>query len=224
MIQNIIFDIGGVLAYPQSGNWFITPNFWEIIEKQKIEEEELQKALKKYLYLQTQEPKTEEEEYQMFSNYYDKVLKEINYPQETKEFSNKLAEDCVYNDDKFIFYEDVLPVLKELSSKYNLYIISNGWPSSIRVLKNKKIETYFKKIYISSFFSSTKEENLFDIFIKENKEIIPENTLFIDDRRHIIDKAEEYHLQSILMDRENKYAETKYKTIKTLYEIKKVVR
>lgn len=224
MIQNIIFDIGGVLAYPQSGNWFITPNFWKIIEKQKIEEEELQKALKKYLYLQTQEPKTEEEEYQMFSNYYDKVLKEINYPQETKELSNKLAEDCVYNDDKFIIYEDVLPVLKELSSKYNLYIISNGWPSSIRVLKNKKIETYFKKIYISSFFSSTKEENLFDIFIKENKEIIPENTLFIDDRRHIIDKAEEYHIQSILMDRENKYEETKYKTIKTLYEIKKVVR
>lgn len=39
MIQNIIFDVGGVLARPQSGNWFITPNFWQIIDKQLVEEE-----------------------------------------------------------------------------------------------------------------------------------------------------------------------------------------
>ena len=27
MIKNIIFDIGGVLAEPKSGHWFITTNF-----------------------------------------------------------------------------------------------------------------------------------------------------------------------------------------------------
>ena len=30
MIKNIIFDIGGVLAEPKSGHWFITTNFWNI--------------------------------------------------------------------------------------------------------------------------------------------------------------------------------------------------
>ena len=35
MIKNIIFDIGGVLAEPKSGHWFITTNFWNILNKNK---------------------------------------------------------------------------------------------------------------------------------------------------------------------------------------------
>lgn len=124
-IKNIIFDIGGVLADSKSGNWFITPNFWNIIDKNIVNEEKLKNSLKKYIYLQTQNPKTEKEEYEMFSNYYYHVLKEIDYPNINKEIANKLADDCVYNDDKFIFY-DGKDTLELLSKKFNLYIISNG--------------------------------------------------------------------------------------------------
>ena len=38
MIKNIIFDIGGVLAEPKSGHWFITTNFWNILNKNLIDE------------------------------------------------------------------------------------------------------------------------------------------------------------------------------------------
>ena len=41
MIKNIIFDIGGVLAEPKSGHWFITTNFWNILNKNLIDEEKL---------------------------------------------------------------------------------------------------------------------------------------------------------------------------------------
>ena len=169
MIKNIIFDIGGVLAEPKSGHWFITTNFWNILNKNLIDEEKLKISLKKYLYLQTQEPKTEKDEHEMFSNYYCNVLKDINYPNASLDIANKLADDCVYNDDKFIFFDDVYSILEELSKKYNLYIISNGWPSSFRVLKNKGIDKYFKGIIISSMYTTVKEENLFDIFINKYK-------------------------------------------------------
>lgn len=169
MIKNIIFDIGGVLAEPKSGHWFITTNFWNILNKNLIDEEKLKISLKKYLYLQTQEPKTEKDEHKMFSNYYCNVLKDINYPNASLDIANKLADDCVYNDDKFIFFDDVYSILEELSKKYNLYIISNGWPSSFRVLKNKGIDKYFKGIIISSMYTTVKEENLFDIFINKYK-------------------------------------------------------
>lgn len=46
-IKNIIFDIGGVLADSKSGNWFITPNFWNIIDKNIVNEEKLKNSLKK---------------------------------------------------------------------------------------------------------------------------------------------------------------------------------
>lgn len=115
MIKNIIFDIGGVLAEPKSGHWFITTNFWNILNKNLIDEEKLKISLKKYLYLQTQEPKTEKDEHEMFSNYYCNVLKDINYPNASLDIANKLADDCVYNDDKFIFFDDVNLILEEFS-------------------------------------------------------------------------------------------------------------
>ena len=37
MIKNIIFDVGDVLARPQTGHWFITPNFWNIIDKKFVD-------------------------------------------------------------------------------------------------------------------------------------------------------------------------------------------
>lgn len=223
-IKNIIFDIGGVLADPKSGHWFITPNFWNIIDKKIIDDNELESSLKKYLYLQTQEPKTELEEHEMFSNYYYQVLKEINYPSMTKDIANKIADDCVYNDDKFIFYEDVKTILEKLSQHYNLYIISNGWPSSFRVLKNKNIDNYFKGIFISSMYSTTKEEKLFDIFLDNYNNVNPEESLYIDDRRHILEKANMYGFNILLMDRKNTYKESKFKIINNMNEILEVLK
>lgn len=218
-IKNIIFDIGGVLADPKSGHWFITNNFWDIVDKNIINEDELEISLKKNLYLQTQEPKNEKEEHEMFSDYYYEVLKDINYLNVDKNIADKIADDCVYNDDKFVFYDDVISVLDKLSKKYNLYIISNGWPSSLRVLKNKNIDKYFKDIFISSIYSTTKEDNLFDVFLSKNPNVNPNESLYIDDRRHILEKAKEYNFNLLLMDRKNKYLDSKFNTINNLFDI-----
>lgn len=223
-IKNIIFDIGGVLADPKSGHWFITPNFWNTIDKKYIRDNELKISLKKYLYLQTQEPKTELEEHEMFSNYYYQVLKEINYPYITKDIANKIADDCVYNDDKFIFYKDVREMLAKLSQHYNLYIISNGWPSSFRALKNKNIDNYFKDIFISSMYSTTKEEKLFDVFLDNHKNVNPKESLYIDDRRHILEKANVYGFNLLLMDRKDIYTESKFKIINSMDNIKEILK
>lgn len=222
-ITNIVFDIGGVLAKPKSGNWFITPNFWNIIDKSEVNQEELNNSLKKYMYLHTQNPKTELEEHDMFSNYYYNVLNEIKYPNLTKEIANKLADDCVYNDDKFFFYEDDKTNLEKLSKDYNLYIISNGWPSSFRVLKNNNMEKYFKGIIISSMYTTIKEEKLFNVFLDKYKNIIPKETIYIDDRTYILDKAKNYGFNLLLMDREKNYLTSKYKKIKNMIDLIKIL-
>lgn len=218
-IKNIIFDIGGVLAEPKTGHWFITPNFWNIVDKKLIDREKLEISMKMNMYLQTQEPKTEKEEHYMFSKYYYKVLDDINYPNLSTEVADKIANDCVYNNEKFLFYNDNKKVLKVLSKKYNLYIISNGWPSSFRVLKNNEIDKYFNDIIISSMYTTTKEEELFDIFLNKHKNVNPKETLYIDDRTYILDKANKYNFNLLLMDRKDTYKENKYKTIKSMNDI-----
>ncbi len=159
----------------------------------------------------------------MFSNYYCNVLKDINYPNASLDIANKLADDCVYNDDKFIFFDDVNLILEELSKKYNLYIISNGWPSSFRVLKNKGIDKYFKGIIISSMYTTVKEENLFDIFINKYKEVTPSESLYIDDRNHILQKAKEYGFNLLLMDRYKKYEKTQFEIVNNMNDILKIL-
>lgn len=223
-IKNIIFDIGGVLADSKSGNWFITPNFWKIINQDLVDETELQTSLKKNLCLQTQEPKTEEDEHKMFFHYYYQVLQDIHYPIITKEICDRLADDCVYNDEKFIFYKDVKGNLEKLSQKYNLYIISNGWPSSLRILKNQQLEKFFKEILISSMYSTTKEEKLFDLFLEKESTVSPQETLFIDDRRHILKKASQYGFHLLLMDRKKQYLESKFKSSNTMDDIWEVLK
>lgn len=198
-IKNIAFDVGGVLAEPITGHWFITPNFWNIIDKDIINIDNLKETLHRNSDLLTQLPKSEKDEFDMYCNFYNKVLFDLNY--KNGNIAKELAKDCVYNDTKYLFYDDVKTTLEKLSKTYNLYIISDAWPSSYRVLKNIGIDRYFKDILISSTYSTTKKDNLFQVF--KEKDINMEETLFIDDRIDLINRAIEFGLKTLLMDRKN---------------------
>lgn len=221
-IKNIIFDNGGVLSDPKTGHWFITTNFWEILNLDKNTNiDNMKSIMKKYIHLLTQDPKTEKEEYEMFSNFYYHVLKEFKYNNLSKEITNELASDCVYNDDKYIFYDDVDKELDNLSKKYNLYMITDAWPSSFRVLDNKDISKYFKSIMVSSIESKIKTDGLFEIFLDKNKNVKPEESIFIDDRTIVLDKAKECNFNVLQMDRNYEIKDSKYIIIHELKEVEK---
>ena len=217
-IKNIIFDNGGVLSIPSTGHWFITPNFFNIINN-KIDIKSLKDAMKKYQNILTMEPKTELEEYELFSKFYYKVLEEVGYENLNKDLANKLADDCVYNNEKYTFFDDINKTLDILNQKYKLYIVSDAWPSSIRLFDELNLSKFFKDICISSMESTTKVERLFEVFLKKNLEVKPEQTIFIDDRIDILEKANSLGFNVLLMDRENEKKESKYKVIKSLNEI-----
>ena len=168
-----------------------------------------------------QEPKTEEEEYNVFSNFYYCVLKKINYKNISKDIANKLSYDCVYNDDKYYFYEDVKKELEKLSKKYNLYMITDAWPSIYRVLDSFELSKYFKGVIIFSIESKTKDDGLFNIFIEKNKNVIPEESFYIDDREDLLDKAKELGFNVLLMDRTKKCKKSKHNIIYELADIYK---
>lgn len=72
-------------------------------------------------------------------------------------------------------------------------------------------------------FTTTKEEKLFDIFIEKYKDVNPNESLYIDDRRHILQKAKEYGFNLLLMDRHRKYSESDFKTINNMNDILEVL-
>lgn len=220
----ILFDSGHTLNMPRTGHWFITPNFFSIINNSKSNytEEQLDKALENaYMHIsQTLLVETEEQEFNMFRKFYEIVLKEIKYPSINDEIIKFLARDNVYNDEKFLFFHDVKPALMKLKEKYLLGVVSDTWPSLERVFTNKNLMQYFSTFVMSSIHGSNKaEKKLFKIAIKELG-IKPEEVIFIDDSESNLIAAEEFGMVPILIDRyKTEDIKSRYPIINTLTEL-----
>lgn len=223
-VKAILFDSGRTLNVPTTGHWFITPKFFNIINKSKLSctEEQMGKAMEKacshinkILFV-----KTEEQEFSMFKEFYEIVLREVNYSDIDNEIIELLAGDNVYNDEKFLFFDDVEPALIKLKEKYLLGVVSDTWPSLERVFINKNLRQYFSTFIMSSIYGSNKaEKNLFKIAIEELK-IKPEEAVFIDDSESNLEAAEQFGMIPVLIDRyDTKDLRSKYPIIRSLNEL-----
>ena len=158
----------------------------------------------------------------MFSKYYLKVLTDLNYTQNIGKIAKELAYDCVYNDDKFVFYKEVKRELKKLAKIYDMYIISDAWPSTYRILKDYGIYNLFKNVYISSDLGYKKsDKTLFEIALEN---VSPnDSNYFIDDRFDLLQISEKYGFIPIIIDREDKEL-TNYIEVRNLTQLRHLLK
>ena len=216
----LILDFGLVLGKPKTGNWFITPNFYEIIGKNKIDLKRLNVLFNKYNENISKKIITKEEEYKAFKEFYLNIMNELKIVKNPEEVSEKLAEDFVYNEEKYIMYDDVYEFLEKESQKYIIILLSDNWPCVYAILKNWGIDRFFTKIYISSEYPALKKDGLlFDYAINEFK-IKKNEAIFIDDNPELLEIADKKKLIPILMDRNNLHNDYgTYKKINNLQSI-----
>lgn len=221
MKKNLFFDVGSTLLYPKTKEWFIPPNYKKILGDidTNLFKENIDKN--KFL-LDERNINTEEQEFEMFSKFYYNVLKDFNYSNITTEIIQNLAYDCVYNDDKFVFYKEVKRELKNLSKEYDMYIISDAWPSTYRILKNYGIYDLFKNVYISSDLGFKKSDKMLFEIALEN---ISSNDInyFIDDRFELLKISEKYGFIPIIIDR-NDNELTNYIEVRNLTQLRHLLK
>ena len=223
-VKAILFDSGRTLNVPKTGHWFITPNYMSIIENSQCSytNEQINKAMEKaYEYInKILLVESEEDEFSMFKEFYKIVLKEISYPNINDEVIELLAKDNVYNDEKFLFFDDVEPSLIRLKEKYLLGVVSDTWPSLERVFINKNLRQYFSTFIMSSVYGSYKAEKiLFKIAIEELG-VKPQEAIFVDDSESNLVAAEEFGMIPILIDRyDSQDLKSRYPIIKSLDEL-----
>ena len=63
----LILDFGKVLAYPVTGDWFITPLFYEYVNKDKLDKEKFHKCMVEIGDMLGGILKNEQEEYEIFA-------------------------------------------------------------------------------------------------------------------------------------------------------------
>lgn len=230
MIENIIFDFGYVLAYPRSGNWFLTPESRKLVTKDDLLRLVLHYHRKKKVLAMTHRHLnedhlmyTEEKEIEHFREFYQILLTGFGIRKDVERKSVALARDLVLNDERIGIYEDVnieLPILKE---NYRIAILSDNWPSLRRLLINYRIEEYLNGLIISSDYGICKDNvQLFQIAINELK-IKPEYSVFVDDSEKNLINAEQMGFRPILMDRKKKRKNCKYPIAHDLQEVAAIV-
>ncbi len=205
-IKAILFDAGRVLLFPSSGHWFISPRFYEIVKKEiykKIPKDKVELAFKKGIHYLSERilVSSLDEEFELFKHFYEIIGDELPELELSERDISELAEDLVYNCDKYSFYEDAKLVLAQLKYKYKIAIISDAWPSLEGVFKNSAYNSYIDTIVISSLLGVLKPHPLmYETALNEFK-ILPSEAIFIDDNLKNCIGAIELGIQGVLLCR-----------------------
>ena len=220
-MKYIIFDFGGVLAYPTTGNWHLTPKLLELIDIAKLDKEKAISNIKLYQNIIDCSLKIEtiKDEYNAMVEFYDNVFKD-SYSEYSKQLVEQIAKDRVFGFDKYRLYSDVISELERLSKKNKLILLSDNWPSVLEYMRHFGLDTFFDRIYVSSIYGVKKQDgDFFDVMLKDYDDINESNAIFIDDHEENLDVAKEKGITGILMDRDYKNNNSKYKIINSLNEI-----
>lgn len=209
-IEAILFDSGRVLNYPITGHWFITPNFFSVVNKDSFESISIERRniafakaanyINSFVFIETNEA-----EYEYFIKYYEILLNELPELKLDRDASCELAKDLVYNTDKYKFFEDAMKVLPLLKKKFKLAIVSDAWPSLIDVYIKAGLYSYFSSFVISSIMGVTKpNEKMYLTSLKELN-IEPGKAVFIDDNIKNCLGAKKVGLKTALLCRDKRY-------------------
>ncbi len=224
-IKAILFDSGRVLNGSVTGHWFITPNFWEYVDKNIFDTLDKKRVAAAFgeadKYIVTQKlMTTKEEEYQHFVKFYEIISSQMPELHLTADAIKNIAKDLVYNPQKYVFYDDALEVIPKLKSNYKLAIVSDAWPSLLDVYEENNMTSYFDSIVISSFLGTSKPDSKMYCTALEALDVEPEQAIFIDDSLRNCMGAMKVGINAVLLCRNKQaYITEKIKSIGKGYKV-----
>lgn len=190
-IKNIIFDLGVVLINIDTG---LTV-----------------KAMKELGFANFQESYTLFKQTNLFNKLEKGVINPEDFRNELRKHVDKEVNDKDFNHAwnamLLDFPKERIDLIKRLSKKYNIYLLSNTneihYNQYIKDFKNQygfEFSSLFKKAYFSHQVGMRKPDvNIFRFAI-ENSNLNPEETLFIDDLKVNIESAKKTGLQTLWFD------------------------
>ena len=226
MLTTIALDYGNVLARPSSGNWFLPANLPELLGLRnmmkmmsgaQILKENTQKAkdfLDEHHLL-----RTVEEEFEQFKAFY-KIMFDGVGMKDMDRIAGDLARHAVYNENKVVFYDDVLPGLQALKARWRVVVISDTWPSLKNTLEAAGVSPLLDDTVLSCDYGHRKSDGgkLFQSAI-EHHGVVPEQCLFVDDSAENLTCAQPLGFRTAQMDRDGKIEASDYPLVHTLGEV-----
>lgn len=144
-IKAILLDCGGVLVKPTTGDWALGPGY-ETVLGDSFADTHLDAFRTARSGLTSMLPDanvvdTDDEEYAMFIRLYAKLFEAMGMPLR-RETLERLAWQQVYQDDRYILFDDVLPALAAWRKTYKLGIVSDAPPSTRRIMDSMGVSQH----------------------------------------------------------------------------------
>lgn len=218
-VKYVILGFHNILFGPTTGHWFITPKFTEIVDMHKIDISEFNKQASIAQPILFRKIATLEEEYLLFFEFYDTILRNLDYPGYDRKLIQDLAIDFAFKSTKYTIYDGVKEELENISKKYKIILLSDNWPCIRRILAENNMLNYFDKIYISSSYGCKKEEGIIFDYIIDDYDISNGDAIFIDDQEKVLDIANLKGLDTRFMNRNNTSLPSKHQVINNLNQV-----
>lgn len=209
-IKAVLMDSGMVINYPVTGNWFILPNFFDIVDREKFNKyspAQIQKAIKKSYPELNKIPlinNTEDERHLFYSFYkaFGTALPNLNLVEEDL---NALSREIVYNMDKYGYYDDAVRNLPLLHQNFKTAVVSDAWPSLRNTYKETGLDKYVDSMVISSELGTLKPDKAMYLRALEELNVKADECIFIDDKVNNCIGAKKLGITPILMCRKRIY-------------------
>ncbi|MGZ9583736.1 HAD family hydrolase [Paenibacillus marinisediminis] len=131
----------------------------------------------------------------------------------------------MYNDEKFLFHDDVFDVIPRLNAAYQLGVVSDTWPSLERVFVNLKLRNYFSTFVMSSILGVRKPNERMYITALKELNVNPHEVIFVDDNIRNLEGAKKLGIHTVwLLRGSEEVINGDYKSIKDLYELERLIK
>ena len=163
--------------------------------------------------------RTEAEELDQFRTFYSMIYADCGIAADHERIET-LANEEVFDVGKFIWFDDVVPMMDLWREHYTLGVVSDTWPSMDRVFRAYGLRDYFATFVMSCDYGVTKSQpTLFQVALDELK-IKPEQAVFIDDLEPNLVVAADLGIHSIRIDRYGPNGDSRFPIIQTLEDLK----
>lgn len=185
-INAVLLDSGRVINYPATGNWFLPPKFFDIVNKEdfdKYSKRKLDKAiansnayLNKFSLIETVE-----QEKELFKGFYREFGQALPRLKIDEEKINALSSEIVCNLDKYAYYEDAVKALPLLHEKFKTAVVSDAWPSLRDTYRYEELDKFIDTMVISSELGTLKPDKAMYLRALEDLNVPAEKCIFVDD-------------------------------------------
>ncbi|MNP30494.1 Alpha-D-glucose-1-phosphate phosphatase YihX [compost metagenome] len=161
----------------------------------------------------------------MFLEFYSEFAKQLPQLQLTQTEIECIAKEIVFNDEKFLFHDDVFEVIPGLSATYKLGVVSDTWPSLDRIFVNFNLRNYFSSFVMSSILGVRKPNELMYTTALKELNVNPREAIFVDDNIHNLEGAKKLGIHTIwLLRGYEEVSNGDYKSIKDLFELEETIK